>query len=166
MDDDAVHYPVEFMNSLNLPGFPTHVLELKVGVPIILMRNINPPKLVNGTRLIIQKLLPNLIICKVLTGIGKGEMTLIPRIPFIPNEDWIHFKRVQFPVRLAFAMSINKAQGQTIKCCGVNLEDSCFSHGQLYVAFSRVGSPNNLYIHAPLHKTPNVVYKTVFKNKL
>lgn len=154
------------MNSLNLPGFPTHVLELKVGVPIILMRNINPPKLVNGTRLIIQKLLPNLIICKVLTGIGKGEMTLIPRIPFIPNEDWIHFKRVQFPVRPAFAKSINKAQGQTIKCCGVNLEDPCFSHGQLYVAFSRVGSPTNLYIHAPLNKTPNVVYKTVFNNKL
>jgi len=53
--NEAVHYPSEFLNSLDLPGFPTHVQQLKIGVPIILLRNINPPKLCNGTRLALKK---------------------------------------------------------------------------------------------------------------
>jgi hypothetical protein len=41
------------------------------------------------------------------------------------------FKRLQYPVRLSFAMTINKAQGQSLSVTGVNLESSCFSRGQL-----------------------------------
>jgi len=54
-------------------------------------------------------------------------------------------------------MTINKAQGQTLTYCGVDLENNCFSHGQLYVAFSRVERPDHLYVYAPLNKTLNVV---------
>lgn len=151
---------------MNPTGCAKHILELKVGAPIILLRNMNPPKLVNGTRLRIERLLPNLIIGKILTGAGKGELTLIPRIPIINDEDWISFKRIQFPVRLAFAMTINKAQGQTIKHCGINLTDSCFSHGQLYVACSRVGNSKNLFIYAADGKTANIVYNSVFKDNI
>lgn len=74
-----------------------------------------------------------------------------------------NFKRLQFPVRVAFAMTINKAQGQTLQVCGVNLEEPCFSHGQLYVASSRVGNPKNLIIYAPEGKTKNVVYLNVLR---
>ena len=51
--NEAVNYPSEFLNSLDLPGFPPHALQLDV--PVILLRNINPPKLCNGTQLASKK---------------------------------------------------------------------------------------------------------------
>jgi len=56
-------------------------------------------------------------------------------------------------------MSINKAQGQSLEICGINLEHPCFSHGQFYVACSRVGKPSSLFMYAKNGKTKNVVYR-------
>lgn len=103
----------------------------------------------------------NIIGAIIMTGIAKDEEVLIPRIPMIPTDLPFQFKRIQFPLKPAFAMTINKAQGQTLKVAGVHLEKNCFSHGQLYVACSRVSSPNNLHILTNDNKTANVVYKNV-----
>jgi ATP-dependent DNA helicase PIF1 len=156
--DDVVNYPPEFLNSLDLPGLPPHNLQLKVGSVVIMLRNINQPRLCNGTRLAIKKLLNNVIEATILKGKYKGEDVLIPRIPMIPTDVPFEFKRLQFPVRLAFAMTINKSQGQSLSVCGINLENPCFSHGQLYVACSRVGKPSDLFIYAPGNQTKNIVY--------
>ncbi|XP_037931270.1 uncharacterized protein LOC119666067 [Teleopsis dalmanni] len=91
-------------------------------------------------------------------GKFRGENILLPRIPIIPTVVPIQFKRLQFPIRLAFAMTINKSQGQTLKVCGLNLENPCFSHGQLYVACSRVGKPSDLYIYGQNGLTKNIVH--------
>ena len=72
----------EFLNSVDLSGFPPHVLQLKIGVPIILLRNIDPPKLCNGTRLAVKKkTMENLIEATILTGPFEGEAVLIPPFP-------------------------------------------------------------------------------------
>ncbi|KAJ8873137.1 hypothetical protein PR048_026754 [Dryococelus australis] len=112
--DEVFNYPTEFLNSLDLPGRLPHVLTLKIGVPIIFLRNINPPRLCKGTRLSVKNMMNNIIEATILKGKFKGENVLLPRIPMIPTDMPFEFKRLKFPVRLAFAMTINKAQGQSL----------------------------------------------------
>ena len=96
----------------------------------MLLRNLNPPKLCNGTRIQITSLHDHLIRGKILSGQYKGQDATIPRIPIIPTGYPFQFKRIQFPVKLSFVMTINKSQRQSIKHCGLYLENPCFSHGQ------------------------------------
>ena len=83
----------------------------------------------------------------------------LPRIPLTPTDTSIPFKRIQFPIKSSFAMTINKAQGQTLKVVGLDLESPCFSHGQLYVGCSRVGAEKSLFFFVPGTNTKNIVYK-------
>jgi ATP-dependent DNA helicase PIF1 len=160
--EDCVHYPTEILNSLTSSGMPQHIITVKVGAPVMLLRNLNPPKLCNGTRLRVTKLKRNVIEAEVISGAGEGETVLIPRIPLLsPSDHPFQFKRLQFPLKVCFAITINKSQGQFIKFTGVDLREGCFSHGQLYVACSRASTSANLYILCPDKKTPNVVYRKV-----
>jgi ATP-dependent DNA helicase PIF1 len=88
---------------------PPHNLQLKDGSPIILLRNLNPPRLCNSTRLVIKKLMKNVIEAIILNGKFRGENILLPRIPITPTNVPIQFKLLQFPFRLVFAMTINKS---------------------------------------------------------
>jgi ATP-dependent DNA helicase PIF1 len=63
-----------------------------------------------------KKMMKNIIEATILNGKFKGEDVLLPRIPMIPTDMLFEFKRLQFPVRLAFAMTINIAQGLRYKC--------------------------------------------------
>ncbi|XP_015366987.1 PREDICTED: uncharacterized protein LOC107163887, partial [Diuraphis noxia] len=98
--DDVVNYPTiptEFLNSLELPGLPPHNLQLKVGSVTIMLRDINQPRLCNGTRLAVKKLMNNVIEAIIIKGKYKGEDVLIPRIPMTPTDLPFDFKRLQFP---------------------------------------------------------------------
>lgn len=128
----------------------------------MLLRNLKPPNLCNGTRLQVKFLRNNVIGAIVLTGPAVGQTVLIPRIPMIPTDLPFNFKIIQFPVKVSFAVTINKAQGQTFKHVGIDLRQECFSHGQLYVALSRSGSGENQYLLLPEeNKTKNIVYAEV-----
>jgi ATP-dependent DNA helicase PIF1 len=127
----------------------------------MLLRNLAPPKLCNGTRFVVKRLLPHLIELKVLTGCAAGETVLIPRIPLIPSDIPFRFKRLRFPLRVSFAITINKAQGQSFNTVGVDVSEECFSHGQLYVVCSRATNKNQLFIYSRQTVTTNVVYPEI-----
>lgn len=160
-DGEAVQYPVELLNSLELSGMPPHRLTLKIGVPIMILRSLEPPKTTNGTRCIVTRLHENVIEAKISCGPYKSDTVLLPRIPLIPSDSDLPFtfRRLQFPVKPCFAMTINKSQGQTFKAMGVDLSTPPFTHGMMYVAASRAGTPRNLTILAPNQQTRNVVYR-------
>ncbi|GKA22240.1 DNA helicase [Tanacetum coccineum] len=167
-------YPTEFLNTLNFPGMPPHALKLKKELPIMLLRNVNPSQgLCNGTRLIITDLGQFVIRAQILTGSNVGQTVLIPRITLTSTQTQWPFvmKRRQFPVKPCYAMTINKSQGQSLNHVGIYLPNPVFSHGQLYVAISRVTSPDGLKILMKEDASPdlkrrtrNIVFKETFDN--
>jgi hypothetical protein len=166
--EDCFRFNTEYLNTLRPNGFPQHILNLKPGMPLMLLRNINPRQgLCNGTRVIFDNCIENkLLQCRV---VETDRVVLIPRITFIPklNQYPFEWQRRQFPVRPAFAITINKSQGQTLKFAGVWLRGEVFTHGQLYVACSRVCAPENLRFalirdeSKPQLTANNVVFKEV-----
>jgi hypothetical protein len=164
--DPAEEATTEYLRTVDLPGIAPSVLELKVGAPVMLMRNLNPRVgLCNGTRLVITRLGRRVIEARILMGDYKGSLHCIPRMPLSSlagDLPWI-ITRHQFPLRPCFAMTVNKSQGQTLGIVGVNLEVSPFAHGQLNVALSRGTEARSVTVLLPrgVDTTVNVNYEEV-----
>ena len=152
------------------PGnLPPHRLPLKVGAIVMMTRNYCIPfGLANGTRLQILELHDSYVKARILTGPRAKFVVEIPRVTYThgnkPGYRGTAFTRVQFPFRLAFAMTNNRAQGQTLTRCGLALhKEQCFSHGQLYVAVSRVKSMNGFrLLNTTSGSKRNHVYNPVY----
>uniref|UniRef100_A0A0L8IDB9 DNA helicase Pif1-like 2B domain-containing protein n=1 Tax=Octopus bimaculoides TaxID=37653 RepID=A0A0L8IDB9_OCTBM len=93
--NQAVQYPTEFLNTVRPIGMPPNNLTVKLGAPLMLLRNLDPPRLYfehcNATRLMVKKMMPHVIEATILSGCGKGEDVFIPRIALIPSRTEITF---------------------------------------------------------------------------
>jgi len=142
-------YPSKFLNTLEVSGMPSHKLPFKIGTPVILLRNLDPSAgLCNGTRLIARCFTMRVVEAEIITGKRADNVAFISRIKFISNNSSFPFTftRKQFPLRLAYAMTINKSQGQTLSHVGLHFTDDVFLHGQLYVTFSHTKAPTNVKV--------------------
>ena len=163
----AEPFAVEYLQSISLASIPPSSLRLKIGAPLILIRNLSPREgLCNGTRMRVVGIRRTCLQVAILGGRFDGMIRLLPRIKLTTTDEDLPFilERTQFPVRLCFAMTVNKSQGQSLDQVGVDLRTPAFSHGQLYVALSRVTSLNGLAL-LPSEQTPtetdNVMYPEV-----
>ena len=104
----------------------------------------------------------NIIHARLAEGPHKGEDFIIYRIKTIPQDIKmpVEMERLQFPVRLSFGITANKSQGQSYDFVGIDLTHHFFTHGQAYVAKSRVGSSKLVKIYQP----PNCPTKGYMKN--
>ena len=107
-----------------------------------------------------------LLRCRILGGDHNGREVLTPRILLRPQDtrqpcEW---QRLQFPIKVACAMTISKSQGQSLDKAGIYLWSPVFTHGQLYVASSRTGSPDStIYaVRSPDGMEPFITKNIVF----
>lgn len=157
----------EHLHQLSPNSLPPHELVLRQYSVIMLIRNLNIDEgLCNGTRLLVLEMTDNTLKCEILTGDKAGDIVFLCRIIFYCDKDYAFtFKRRQFPVKLAFAMTINKSQGQTMRRIALYLKNQVFSHGQLYVALSRVRSWDSLKIYLEdksLKRIKNYVFTELY----
>lgn len=151
-EEQGAKYTQEFLNGLSPASVPPHIMVLKEGSMIMLIRNMDPKRgHVNGARYLVLELRPNSILAELAEGPHQGNQIVIPRIIFAPEDPRIpiEWTRKAFPVRPCGAITANKSQGQTLGKVGIYIKNDFFGHGQLYVAMSRVGNPNNVKFFKP-----------------
>ena len=156
---ESIQVPAEIEGEFEVSSYPTdHLLQLKVGAQIMLLRNErgSGKKYFNGKM-------------GVLEGIEEDQLTIEidgKELVTIKKETWknIHYEFdeksgrmletdlgsfTQFPVRLAWAVTIHKSQGLTFDRVVLDVQN-VFAHGQAYVAFSRVRSLEGLLLEQPV----------------
>ena len=143
----------EVLHTLKSPGVPPHALDLWVGASCMLLRNLDPENgLQNGSRMTVRHVNSSRRLMSVCHAQDAhrfdAPIFLIPRIvfPFKIGGFDVQITRKQFPIRLAYGITIHKSQASTLDRVVIDLRTGVFDHGQLYVALSRVRNRKDVRI--------------------
>ncbi len=147
-------YPQEIVSAMRFPGAPAGCLKLKLGARYMIIKNMMKA-VFNGVRCqLVAFAGTKCVFVKLISGPGSGSTILLPACVFTINSDQsglpFIIRRRQLPMIVAFAVTIHKAQGQTLTKVGLHITREFFTHGQLYVALSRTRGWANIVVHSSL----------------
>jgi hypothetical protein len=156
-DPDA--FPHDYVESLAIKGAPPFMLNFKVGGRYMCIRNLDVPRgIINGTMLKLIAFGQWHATFEVISGKSAGSIELFTKATFTLTSEAsglpFTIVRRQFPVIPAYCLTVHKAQGQTMRRVGLIFESDPFTHGQLYVALSRVGGWNAVFV---LHQGDDII---------
>ena len=143
------------------------ILELKVGAQVMLIKNDikSPKRWVNGSIGIVTDLTANSIHLKIKNKVHKITQDTWEKFDYLIKDGEVLHKVVatftQYPIKLAWAVTIHKSQGQTFEKVIIDLDRGSFAPGQTYVALSRVTSLEGLFLTRPI-----TISDILFNNKL
>jgi ATP-dependent DNA helicase PIF1 len=157
----------KFGDSNNFPTDP--ILRLKVGAKVILVRNDVNKRWVNGTSAVISRLGNNRVWIKIRGAEHEVERSSWEKIKY--EYDLKSRKMVQtivatfsqFPLRLAWALTVHKSQGMTLDKVYLDLAKGALAHGQTYVALSRLRSLDGLALSRPLTRSDIIFDKAAIE---
>ncbi|XP_010507402.1 PREDICTED: uncharacterized protein LOC104784018 [Camelina sativa] len=165
--------PPSMFGSCIVPGLPQQVLRLKVGAPVMLLADIDPSRgLSTGVRLQITKVGDSLLTVKFTTPMDYYAEFLIPKTHMFAAESFpVSLRRTQYPLTLAFAMTIDKSRGQTFSKVGLYLPSRVLRDGHRYLAISKVKATTGVTQvlitqkdGKPQEDSENVVFKKLFRS--
>lgn len=141
-------------------------LELKVGARVMVLINDDIDTYMNGSLGYVTRMLSNGVMVRFdnskecFIGVHTWNITR-PKVDHLKVKQEIIGSYHQIPLKLAWAMTIHKSQGQTFEAA--NVHPNCFSNGQLYVALSRVRDVNKMHFVTPLRYADLRVSKSVLE---
>jgi ATP-dependent DNA helicase PIF1 len=162
------------MNRFNDNQAPLHELELKIDDICILLANVDKQQgLTKNTRVRIVNITQRIIRVVTLNNV-QPIFANLPKYNFnikLPFNKSYKMLRRQFPLKLAYALTMNRSQGQEFEKLLVDLTIPPFTHGHLYVALSRIRESENIKIFCNIENildsnivlTNNVVYDEIFQ---
>jgi len=170
LDSKMFTYKAEIEGALDKAVFPTEeFLQLKVGAQVMFLKNDKQKRWVNGTIGIIESLSENQIRVNI-DGIAYSvEQETWNKIRYYYNqqerkvEEEIISSFTQYPLRLAWAITVHKSQGQTFGSVAVDMGDGAFTHGQTYVALSRCTTLEGLFLKRDIFKEDIIIDSDVVK---
>jgi hypothetical protein len=158
----SFYYSADVSGAFSEKLFPTdYKIELRQDAQVMLLRNDPEKRFVNGSLAVIQELDEESVTVKIEKDDGKSEVFVLPRMiwevhkySYVEGSEPIKSEVIgsfkQYPVRLAWAVTIHKSQGQTYDRVAVDLGRGAFEHGQAYVALSRCKTLGGLFLKKPL----------------
>ena len=174
IDEPSYFYSADIKGDFNEKLYPTDSrLELKINAQVVFLRNDPERRFVNGSLGIIKEISEEKIFVQIQKEDGSFSEVDLPRMTWenlryrhsAATDDAIESEVVgsfmQYPVKLAWAVTIHKSQGKTYDRVAIDLGRGAFEHGQSYVALSRCRQLDGVFLKKPLSPRDIIVDETV-----
>lgn len=174
LEGKAFEYRAMVTGEMKRGTFPTEeIIQLKVGAQVVLLQNDKDKRWVNGTVATVSKLQKDDKGERITVKVDGIDYTLEQATWEEIRYEYDHTSGkvkadvvssfTQYPIRLAWALTIHKSQGQTYESVALDLTTSTFAHGQMYVALSRCTSLEGLYLKMPAKRKDIIVEPKVIE---